>query len=265
MIALLPTSLIATLLLYTRVGSMFHPDYDPSVARGAQRQQQLDALVRERRAQSRGLRQPRRVEGPPRCVETPRASAQARPHALPRAVSPVTSHRSLREPARGLGALPNRTPAAHRGLATPRPNAVPPFRSPLSSSDFINRTGSRTPAPCNDLRPQALTSRAQVHRSDFAADRMDIDNMSYEQLLELQESIGHVKVGVPKDVLSTFPVWRAKASSGIECSVCFDAADGISVFRCLPCRHRFHRHCIDEWLDGHKTCPVCKMDVTEAA
>ena len=29
----------------------------------------------------------------------------------------------------------------------------------------------------------------------------------------------------------------------------------------LPCRHHFDKDCITIWLNKHKTCPVCKVEV----
>ena len=50
-----------------------------------------------------------------------------------------------------------------------------------------------------------------------------------------------------------------------ECSVCMDVlAEGDQV-RVLPgCGHTFHVHCIDEWLEHHTTCPICRRDVRQA-
>lgn len=42
------------------------------------------------------------------------------------------------------------------------------------------------------------------------------------------------------------------------CSVCFDDfAEGKDVI-ILPCRHGFHRECIEPWLQMHSECPCCR-------
>lgn len=33
------------------------------------------------------------------------------------------------------------------------------------------------------------------------------------------------------------------------------------MLRTLPCRHEFHKVCVDPWLLEHRTCPMCKMDI----
>lgn len=45
----------------------------------------------------------------------------------------------------------------------------------------------------------------------------------------------------------------------LTCSVCLEqVADG-ELVRSLPCLHRFHSNCIDQWLRQQATCPVCKF------
>lgn len=47
-----------------------------------------------------------------------------------------------------------------------------------------------------------------------------------------------------------------------ECSICIsnDEFTYKSWVR-LSCDHCFHRHCIDLWLEKHRTCPICVQDV----
>lgn len=45
-----------------------------------------------------------------------------------------------------------------------------------------------------------------------------------------------------------------------RCAVCLDKLEGRQEVReLLNCRHVYHRHCLDAWVEkGHLTCPICR-------
>ena len=45
------------------------------------------------------------------------------------------------------------------------------------------------------------------------------------------------------------------------CSICIDEFKQEQNLRKLPCNHRFHITCIDEWLKISNVCPNCKTDI----
>nr|XP_020447408.1 RING finger protein 150 [Monopterus albus] len=49
-----------------------------------------------------------------------------------------------------------------------------------------------------------------------------------------------------------------------NCAVCIEGYKPNDVVRLLPCRHVFHKHCVDPWLQDHRTCPMCKMNILKA-
>ncbi|MHB1952712.1 MAG: RING-H2 finger protein [Sulfobacillus sp.] len=49
------------------------------------------------------------------------------------------------------------------------------------------------------------------------------------------------------------------------CVVCLDPYSENDELRELPCKHNFHRRCIDEWFNEHHDCPVCKHDARNVA
>mmetsp|Transcript_52577 Transcript_52577/g.94390 ORF Transcript_52577/g.94390 Transcript_52577/m.94390 type:complete len:298 (-) Transcript_52577:82-975(-) len=53
----------------------------------------------------------------------------------------------------------------------------------------------------------------------------------------------------------------SRGSSGSECSVCMEAFVSGQELRVLPCLHRYHRTCIDQWLRQKAACPLCKHDL----
>jgi hypothetical protein len=45
------------------------------------------------------------------------------------------------------------------------------------------------------------------------------------------------------------------------CSVCQEEVE--TATRLRACRHSFHQHCIDQWLQVNPRCPVCRHDVRD--
>lgn len=47
-----------------------------------------------------------------------------------------------------------------------------------------------------------------------------------------------------------------------QCVICMSAYEVGDSIRILPCLHRFHKMCVDEWLLKHSTptCPICRFD-----
>lgn len=70
-----------------------------------------------------------------------------------------------------------------------------------------------------------------------------------------------------KKALSKIPTKNIKSEDkeiqgdGECCAVCIEPYKISDVLRVLPCRHEFHKFCIDPWLLEHRTCPMCKMDI----
>uniref|UniRef100_A0A0B7A9U5 RING-type domain-containing protein n=1 Tax=Arion vulgaris TaxID=1028688 RepID=A0A0B7A9U5_9EUPU len=49
-----------------------------------------------------------------------------------------------------------------------------------------------------------------------------------------------------------------------QCAVCIEPYKFHDVIRTLPCRHVFHKSCVDPWLLDQRSCPMCKMDILRA-
>ncbi|KAI1731681.1 ring finger domain-containing protein [Ditylenchus destructor] len=68
-----------------------------------------------------------------------------------------------------------------------------------------------------------------------------------------------------KKALTRIPTRPVKAGElDSDCPVCIDPYRTGDIVRMLPCRHIFHKSCVDPWLLEHRTCPMCKSDILKA-
>ncbi|KZV52336.1 RING/U-box superfamily protein [Dorcoceras hygrometricum] len=73
--------------------------------------------------------------------------------------------------------------------------------------------------------------------------------------------------GVDKAVIDSLPCFRFSSMhgsrEGLECSVCLSKFEDVEILRLLPkCQHAFHVECIDQWLENHSTCPLCRREIS---
>ncbi|XP_055310471.1 E3 ubiquitin-protein ligase goliath isoform X2 [Sitodiplosis mosellana] len=71
---------------------------------------------------------------------------------------------------------------------------------------------------------------------------------------------------VAKRVIAKIPTKSIKSEETTDndndcCAICIEPYKTTDVLRVLPCKHEFHKACIDPWLLEHRTCPMCKMDI----
>ncbi|XP_021284343.1 probable E3 ubiquitin-protein ligase RHG1A [Herrania umbratica] len=94
--------------------------------------------------------------------------------------------------------------------------------------------------------------------------RLDVDNMSYEELLALEERIGNVSTGLSEETIlsrlkrrkySTAPVTQLEAE---PCCICQEEYNDGQDLGTLECGHDFHADCINQWLMHKNLCPICK-------
>ncbi|KAJ9459450.1 E3 ubiquitin ligase BIG BROTHER-related [Diplonema papillatum] len=111
--------------------------------------------------------------------------------------------------------------------------------------------------------PRARRPYRPRHRN---GDRVaDIDNMSYEELLALEERIGHVPLTITSEQLAALPVVAFKETDApATCTICQTDLEPGEERRVLPCEDKFHSECIDPWLLNNKaTCPCCAVNLRE--
>lgn len=103
--------------------------------------------------------------------------------------------------------------------------------------------------------------------------RLDVDHMSYEELLALGEQIGYVATGLSEEAISRSMKTRTYNSPttpmNLEDAPCEDQETDFCVIcqtdyekqekiGTLDCGHECHADCVKRWLLIKNTCPICK-------
>lgn len=114
-----------------------------------------------------------------------------------------------------------------------------------------------------------IETPARVVSENLRQDDIDPDNMTYEQLQSLGESIGNENKGLPDELISQLPTFKyksgmfSKKKKKEECVICCMAYSSGERLMNLPCAHQYHSECIKRWLKLKKHCPVCQMEVQD--
>ncbi|CAN8288136.1 unnamed protein product [Cochlearia groenlandica] len=151
--------------------------------------------------------------------------------------------------------LPVATLRQHRGL--PRLRVMPDDEvAILEFGDFLG------------------TNHVDHHRDM----RLDIEEMSYEELLALSERIGTVNTGLPEEEVKNHlktrtcfgnkPEKESSSSSSPQakdiesepCTICQESFKNEEKIATLDCGHEYHAECLEKWLIVKNVCPICKSE-----
>ncbi|KAG2314450.1 hypothetical protein Bca4012_065133 [Brassica carinata] len=155
-------------------------------------------------------------------------------------------------------------PHSLRGLAsTSRGRSRPSASEIRNVLDHMRRTGNLRLEDVMLLNQTMMLGAADVH-DRYRDMRLDVDDMTYEELLSLEERIGDVCTGLKEETISN-RLKQRKYSSGTKstqegepCCVCQEEYKEGEEMGVLECGHDFHSQCIKEWLKRKNLCPICK-------
>lgn len=143
---------------------------------------------------------------------------------------------------------------------------------PLAFSG-VNTGGERMPRTVTVNHTGMFINGVRVPVRDEASD-------DYEALWDLAEWNGDVGPrGLNTDEINVLPTSKfaekMQSSSSLshhgtasdetvsECRICLSQFEPNETLRTLPCLHRFHRHCIDNWIQRNAVCPVCRVKLRD--
>mmetsp|Transcript_22053 Transcript_22053/g.38836 ORF Transcript_22053/g.38836 Transcript_22053/m.38836 type:complete len:293 (+) Transcript_22053:64-942(+) len=142
--------------------------------------------------------------------------------------------------------------------------SVPPPPPPAPAQNATHAAQGqfrRKAAPKRPARGRGSSPARGPSPAELEAMAMDIDRMSYEDLLALDDLHPPVKAaGLPEKAMGDYPVEHICGGGG-ECAICLeDFCDGEQAMR-LPCAHKFHVNCAQEWLKRQSRCPYCNFEL----
>ncbi|KAL6561787.1 hypothetical protein OROMI_017388 [Orobanche minor] len=152
---------------------------------------------------------------------------------------------------------------------------------PLQREIIVDPSARHHTVPHLRVLPEdevAILEMPRYHEAGESIDqhrdmRLDIDHMSYEELLALEAQIGSVGTGLSqefiKNNLKVRTFTRSASRPNLEeetclrhqidfCVVCQTEYEDGEDIGTVDCGHEYHRECINKWLLLKNTCPVCK-------
>ncbi|KAL6620695.1 hypothetical protein ACP70R_035834 [Stipagrostis hirtigluma subsp. patula] len=128
-----------------------------------------------------------------------------------------------------------------------------------------------------------VMDRSRIYESVNVIDehrdmRLDVDSMSYEELVALEEQIGDVNTGltesyIEENLKSSLYVPGAACMSDRSselstendaCIICQEEYKAKELIGTLECGHKHHLMCIKQWLTMKNLCPICKTTALSA-
>ena len=109
----------------------------------------------------------------------------------------------------------------------------------------------------------------------------DFTSDDYEWLCRLDEGVENRK-GADEDTINKLPTLtyadvqfededgevdfeedeeEGMMDPGRRCPICLDHFGSGDMLRLMPCKHKYHKGCLDRWLKIKATCPICNLNI----
>ena len=114
----------------------------------------------------------------------------------------------------------------------------------------------------NDLADELEEADVDLEQNlDFA--QPNVDEMTYEQLLELEEQMGSVSNGLTEEEIKNLKHEKFIKNKYLEdkCIICQYNFMELESIVGLSCKHCFHFACLKPWIEKQHYCPLCKSNI----
>jgi len=129
------------------------------------------------------------------------------------------------------------------------------------------------------LRMAGVADDNAIQRAQLLLEQIHGDMANFEHLLELDSLFGNVARRLTDEQVMRLPTMQhvddevvlteeatsssapPPSSNKSACAVCMCDFEMSELLRLLPCSHKYHTGCIDQWFKQSSTCPVCRDNV----
>lgn len=112
------------------------------------------------------------------------------------------------------------------------------------------------PSERSQNREEEPNTVANVRQLQFWSDLVQFDLLN----------MGNRQAGLTKAQVDRLPrrkFRQTRSTMHESCHICLcDFENGQELYRLTTCKHDFHTACLQPWVEKHKTCPVCRQDIS---
>ncbi|CAM8991596.1 unnamed protein product [Rhodiola kirilowii] len=99
-------------------------------------------------------------------------------------------------------------------------------------------------------------------------DRVFVLNTTTQRMIDLLLHLEEIKENGPwpasKASIDALAVVEV-TEPGEECAICLEEYENQDQVREMPCKHKFHKRCVDKWLKMNGSCPICRCQMPAEA
>ncbi|KRX04542.1 hypothetical protein PPERSA_04357 [Pseudocohnilembus persalinus] len=79
-----------------------------------------------------------------------------------------------------------------------------------------------------------------------------------QQKMKEKQEKKKIVAKIYKTISITGEICKKLKKAEIDCAICLSGFEKLQTQAEMPCKHKFHKKCIDEWLVQKQECPLCK-------
>ncbi|KAL9253947.1 E3 ubiquitin-protein ligase MBR1-like protein [Drosera capensis] len=138
-------------------------------------------------------------------------------------------------------------------------------QAPANLASLINHASYFAEVNGNGVASAEWWRAAAQREVEHETMRLDVEHMSYEEIVALEELIGDASTGLSEEAIHTHINQHRHPVSHLDpritpesCTICLDVYEKGQNVGKLDCTHKFHFECIKAWLLRKNSCPLCK-------